>query len=396
MVKRILIVSSTVLFLLGIYVGMGQVRAQQEGVDLTKVALITNRDSHDLSLIDLETDQVIGRVSVGIGASPHMAMVTHGGDRIVASATGLNEMVIIDGKNLKELRRIPVGKGPEHFDLSGDDRWLYVGNLDDGTVSVIDLDRLQETQRISGFFEPHGATIDSSKGKVYIPNFGAHEVGVLDIKSQRLFTRVGVGGSFRYAALDPARYLAEVKGVANVTLTVDGRFGYLADGDSNSVAILDTQNDQIIKQIKVGVEPWRAYASMDGRWMLVPNNGDKTVAVIRTSDHQLVTQLRGGEGMTGINFALGGKKAFCISSNESAVYVYDLDKMKVIDRIKLGQNLRLETASTTSDGKRIYLTCSTNNSVYVIDAQTHRILRIPEVGQAPWGVAIHDGQNYCH
>ena len=65
------------------------------------------------------------------------------------------------------------------------------------------------------------------------------------------------------------------------------------------------------------------------------------------------------------------------SSRQSALYVIDLEKYKELKRIKFGEGLMLETATTTPDGKTVYLACSTNNSVYVIDGTSDNYTRFP-------------------
>ena len=100
--------------------------------------------------------------------------------------------------------------------------------------------------------------------------------------------------------------------------------------------------------------------------------------------------------MTGINFVNGGEKAYAISSEESAVTVYDMGKMKETKRLKLGYQIMLETASTGPAGEKVYLACSTANSLYVIDGATDKVSVIPNVGHSPWAVTMLGGYNYCH
>ena len=166
------------------------------------------------------------------------------------------------------------------------------------------------------------------------------------------------------------------------------RLAYAANSDAGVVAIIDTKTDKIVKTLKVGEQPWRAYNSPDGRWMLVPNNGDSTVSVIDTTSQKIVAQLNAGTEMTGINYALGGSKAYVISRGDSMVYVYDMKTFSLVTRLKIGLNLALETAATTADGTKIYLASSSNDSVYVIDARTDQVKQIAEVGRYPWGVSI--------
>lgn len=366
--------------------------------DPKTLVFVANRDSSDIAVIDTRTDQVIRRIALGKFTNPHMAMLTHDGKKLLVSATGRDRFLVVDLATEAIKRTIETGQAPEHFAITMDDRFAYVGNMEDSTVSVIDLKEGREVRRLKGFFEPHGFTVLPGDKKVYISNFGAHEVRSVDIPSQQLAKRLAVGNIHRAAIRDPERYQSELKGIANPTPTIDGRFIYAADGDAGVVGIIDTETDRVIKTLKVGEAPWRAYASPDGRFMMVPNNGDETISVVNAKTHEVVTTLPGGAGMTGVNFTQGGKKAYVISGEEGAVSVYDMVTFKRVTRLKLGANLSLETGATTVDGLKVYVASSTDDSVYVIDSTTDQVKQISNVGRFPWGVTILGAAspNYCH
>ena len=365
--------------------------------DPKTLAIVVNRDSSDVAVIDTASDTIVGRIPLGEYTNAHMAMVSHDGKELLISATGRDRFLVVSLATGKIEKTVVTGHAPEHFDVSPDGRLAFVGNMQDSTVSVIDVHEGREVARLEGFFEPHGFSVVPDGSKVYVSSIGAHEVAVLDA-SGLLRKRLAVGDVGRFAARDPKRYLSEIKGVVNPTLTRDGAFAYAASSDSGSLAIIDTRTDKVVKTLKVGDQPWRAYNSPDGRWMLVPNNGDATVSVIDTTSQKIAAQLNAGPEMTGINFAAGGSKAYVISRGDSAVYVFDMKTFRLVTRLKIGTNVALETAATTADGAKIYLASSTDDAVYVIDAQTDRVARIANVGRYPWGVTIlgSASPNYCH
>src|SRR6266446_554494 len=366
--------------------------------DTKTLAIVVNRDSSDLAIIDPATDTVIKRIPLGEYSNGHMAMLNHDGKTLLISATGRDRFLVVDLVTGQIEHTVVVGKAPEHFDVTPNGRLAFVGNIEESTVSMIDVHEGREVQRITGFFAPHGFSVLPDGSKVYVSSLGAHEVAVLDATSGRMLKRLAIGDVGRVAARDPQRYLSCIKGIVNPTLTKDGAFAYAADSDAGVVAIIDTRTDKIVKTLKIGEQPWRAYNSPDGRWMLVPNNGDSTVSVIDTTSQKIVAQLTAGSDMTGINYALEGSKAYVISRGDSTVYVFDMKTFGLVTRLKLGTNLALETAATTADGTKIYLASSTNDSVYAIDARTDQVKQITDVGRYPWGVSIlaSASPNYCH
>jgi len=400
MIRRMLTLS-LVLALVSVSLGSALLYADTKSMtdyDLKTLAIVVNRDSSDITVIDPVTDTIIKRIPLGEYTNAHMAMLNHDGKKLIISATGRDRFLIVDLVSGQVEHTIVTGKAPEHFDATPDGRRVFVGNMEDSTVSMIDVHEGREIQRITGFYAPHGFSVTPDGSKVYVSSHGAHEVAVLDAQSGRMLKRLAIGEVGRVAARNPQRYLSELNGIANPTLTKDGAFAYAADTDAGVVAIIDTKADKVVKTLKVGEQPWRAYNSPDGRWMLIPNNGDSTVSVIDTTSQKIVAQLNAGADMTGVNYALSGSKAYVISRGDSTVYVFNMQTLGMVARLKLGTNLALETASTTADGTKIYLASSSNDSVYVIDARTDQVKQITEVGRYPWGVSIlaSASPNYCH
>jgi YVTN family beta-propeller protein len=369
--------------------------------DLSHLVVVTNRDANELTIIDMTKDEVIGKQEVALNSQAHMTAFSPDGKKLAIAATANNLVSVMD-LSTNETKDIHVGSGPEHMDISKDNRWLYVGNIEGGTVSAIDLEQNQEVARLKGFLEPHGATIMASGKKIYVPNRGAQLVGVVDAALSA--SEIPVGALAGLASLERDQAGASlhrersipVKGVANVTLTLDEKFAYVATGDANSVTVLDTATDKIIRTIPVGMDPWRAYASPNGKHMIVPNNGDQTVSVIDVASHSLVATLPGGVDMTGVNFGNDGKKGYVISRGSSQVFMYNFSTLEKTGQLDMGEGARLETASTSPAGTKVYVASSSNNSLYVIDVESDRVKQIKDVGNFPWGVSIYKGQNYCH
>ncbi len=363
--------------------------------DPAKVVVIVNRDSNDIAFLDVETNKIIGSVFLGRNVNPHMAMMSRDGRYVVTGGTRANKAYIIDVATLTLVKEIPVDFAPEHLAFSPDGRYYYQGNPDGDSVSVIDMASLTEIKRIHGFAEPLNITFTPDGTKAYVGNYGAHWVGVIDVTRHELLKKIHVGTVPGIAALDPERYLGEIKGISNVSIGNDGRYLYAADGDLGIVSVIDSREDRVVKVIRVGADPWRAYMSHGGKYAVVANNGDETVSFIDTEKNEVVATLESGPDMMGINFA--AHKAFVISSSSGFLYVYNMETLKPAGRIKIGTNLQIETATTDTAGQKLYLASSTDNSVYVIDAFSEAVTRVPNVGLYPWGTHILSSKdNYCH
>ena len=363
--------------------------------DPTSVVLIVNRDSNDIAFMDIATRQMIGSVFLGNNVNPHMAMMSHDGRWVVTGGTRANKAYIIDVATMTLVKEIPVDFAPEHLAFTPDGRYYYQGNPDGDSISVIDMTSLTEIKRIPGLVMPLNITFTPDGTKAYIGNYGAHWVGVIDVTRHELLKKIQIAPPPGVARLDPDRYLSDIKGVSNASMSNDGRYIYAADGDLGVVGIIDTRDDRVVKVIRVGADPWRAFMSHDGRYAVTVNNGDETISVIDTSANEVVATLEGGPDMTGVNFAAG--KAFVISATSGFVYVYDMASLEPAGRIKIGVNIQLETATTDTADQTLYLASSTDHSIYVIDAATEAVAQVTNVGLYPWGTHIMESKdNYCH
>lgn len=362
--------------------------------DPTSVVMIVNRDSNDIAFMDIKTNKMVGSVFLGNNVNPHMVMMSPDGRYVVTGGTRANKAYVIDVRTLKLVKVIPVDIAPEHLAFSPDSRWYYQGNPDGDSISVIDMASLTKIKTIPGLVEPLNVTFTPDGSKAYVGNYGAHWVGVIDVRRHELLKKIQIAEVPGVSKLDPDKYLGEINGVSNASITNDGRYLYAADSDLGVVGVIDTREDKVVKVIRVGKSPWRAYMSHDGKYAVTVNNGDETISIIEIASNKVVATLEGGPEMTGVNFA--GGKAFVISA-PGFVYVYNMQSLKRAGRIKIGTNIRLETATTDTADQKIYLADSTDHAVVIIDAKTEAIERVQNVGLFPWGTHIMDSKdNYCH
>ena len=363
--------------------------------DPRSVLMIVNRDSNDIGFMDLKTRKMIGRTFLGNNVNPHMVMMSPDGRYVVTGGTRANKAFIIDTRTLQLIKTIPVDLAPEHLAFSPDGRWYYQGNPDGDSISVIDMQSLSKIKTIPGFVEPLNVTFSPDGSKAYVGNYGAHWVGVVDVRRHELLKKIQVAAVPGVARLDPDKYLGEIKGINIAALSNDGRYLYAADSDLGVVGVIDTREDRVIKTIRVGLNPWRIYMSHDGKYGITANNGDETISIIDTRTNSVAATLEAGPDMTGVNFA--GGQAFVISSSSGFVYAYDMQSLKSNGRIRVGVNIALETATTDTADENLYLAESTNHEVVIINAKTHGIERVRNVGLFPWGTHIMDSKdNYCH
>lgn len=366
--------------------------------ELGNRAYIISLESPDLTVIDLDTLDVIARVDTG-GVANHMAELNADFTKVYVNSSASNETVVIDATTLEVIKRIPLGRHPTHLSRSRDGRLLAVMNEDEGTgaVSFIDTTTDTEIKRLPGFFTPHFMRFAPDGRYGYVANVGAHHLTRVDLQTLEIDGHVALDG---FAGPPDQTLAPDEGGFADAQIDSSGVI-YAAHNATNRVLVYDTVTRQPRPELDVGDGPWIVFAEHPfadmPRRHLVPSFGDQQVTIIDgTADATVTAALPGDEEAYGVNYSpLAPDKAFVMNRVRQDIAVVDTARGAITERIAVGGNT--ETASTTADGRWIVAAVSGANRVVVIDAETNQIVRtIDGVAGYPWSVTIPDGQNYCH
>ena len=117
------------------------------------------------------------------------------------------------------------------------------------------MQSLSKIKTIPGFAEPLNVTFLPDGSKAYVGNYGAHWVGVIDVRRHELLKKIQVAAVPGVARLDPQKYLGEIKGINIPQITNDGRYLWATDTDLGVAAKIDPREDKVVKTIRVGLAP---------------------------------------------------------------------------------------------------------------------------------------------
>lgn len=352
---------------------------------------VPNRASGDVAVIDTRSDRVVARAAVG--RVPHQVAVSAALGRLAVSNVEDNTVTILGAETFETLATLQLDVAPEHMAVSADGLTLAVGNIGAGTVSLVALDRAREIGRVTGLIAPHNLTFGPDGNSLFVANLGADHVSVVDLARAAVVAEIPVAEPTALASR--AGPDAEYQGIIDVTATPDGRLGFAAHGESNSLAVIDLETRTRLATLALGELPWRAYGTADGRLMIVPNNGDRTVSIVDVATRKVVATLPGAAGVTGVNTDAAGTTAFVISRAERRIVVLDLVALAPAGEIALPGTP--ETGVVTPTGDKLYVALSDVGQVAVIDPRARALIRtIDDVGAEPWGATMVGARNYCH
>jgi YVTN family beta-propeller protein len=192
-------------------------------------------------------DPATGKVDqvLGIGQNrTHMLVVAPDLARIFTSDVNSDTVTILEraeGGDVSgwTMTHVPVGKGPEGFDVSPDGRELWAANSHDGTVSIVDLVARKVVQTLTVGTKRSNRLKFTPDGKqVLISDLGTGDLLVLDARSRRERKRVRVG-----------------HGAAGILIAGDGARAYVAVSPEDAVAVVDLGTLSVIGRIPTGKGP---------------------------------------------------------------------------------------------------------------------------------------------
>jgi YVTN family beta-propeller protein len=207
------------------------------------------------------------------------AFVTLAGEDAVAAVDLHRELI---------LGRIGTGRYPHGLRISPDGREIYVANVKDGSVSVLDPAGLRELERVPVGEEP--IQVGFARDGVYVSLRGENRVAVIDPALRRVVAKIPVG-----------------RGPVQVYPTPDGRYVYAANqgtdaSPDHTVSVITTADRRVAATVRTGEGAHGVVVSDDGAWAFVTNVADGTLTIIDTAANAAVASLPVGPGPNGVTF----------------------------------------------------------------------------------------------
>jgi PQQ-dependent catabolism-associated beta-propeller protein len=274
-------------------------------------AYVSNEKSNTISVVDTDKFTVVKTIKVG--QRPRGIELTRDGKFILVAVGDDDTIQVIDVRTHEIVANLPSGPDPELFTQDRAGKILYVANENDNTVTIIDLERRIALGEVKVGVEPEGMGL-SPDGKILVATSETSNMAhFIDTETRRIVANVLVDARPRFAEfkrnasevwvsseiggtvsiIDPVKHEVKKKitfdipGLRNeaiqavgISITRDGKTGFVAlgpanrvavinatthevqkyllttNGVSNDVSIIDVANLRIIKTIQVGELPW--------------------------------------------------------------------------------------------------------------------------------------------
>ncbi len=252
----------------------------------------------------------------GNGASMHGIAVAADGSRIYVTGAGneLYEWTVASNGVVAFSRTIalPGGSYPCGVALSADASRAYVCLSVANRLAVVDLAGGTVTQQINVGIAPWDVALSPDGTKAFVSDWGGRPPISGDLTAPSAGTQVVIdsrgvasSGAVSFVNLTTATEIAKVAvGLhpSDLELSPDGAVLYVANANSDTVSVLDTQTRALKETILVRPDPSFPYGSAanglalskDGKTLFVASGGNNSVAVVELPNAQHTNSLLRG------------------------------------------------------------------------------------------------------
>ena len=307
---------------------------------------------------------------------------------LLALSKANHTLAIVDPATLKIIAKVPVGVDPHEVVASSDGKTAYVCIYGGGSLhelNVIDLVAQKPLLNIDTrpLYGPHDITFVN--GKAWFTAEGSKSVGRYDPATGRLDWSMGTGQDRTHM----------------IYVTADGKKIYTTNVSSGTVSILVDTLIQPGKMAPPNAKPREDWiqtvvptsrgsegfdVSPDGSELWTAASEDGTISIVDLSAKKLKDKIDAKvNGANRLKFTPDGKQVFISSLQTGELTIYDAMSRKEVKRLKLGRG----AAGILMDPEvsRVFVACSADNYIAVIDLKTLEVTGHLDVGGVPDGLA---------
>lgn len=284
---------------------------------------------------------------------------------------------------------ISVGVGPDAMILNSDESRLYVANVEDTKITVINTNDETVIKTIAGFENPWGFAKTSTSGHIAVSNYGG-QITILDINSDLIHKEKAFDCKFGGIASQSdgkilyAVAISEKKVYKIDALTLDSLDSYDTGNDPDGVAltandstlVVTNTSDGTISIINVNSKSTTAL-SMGGKPELVHSNHNKTriyvsnftlnkVHILNGTDASFVQDLDGFDGPEEAIESIDGQYLYVVNFNSSSVDRYEAQGLTKLDESH-STGLKPIGVLPLSGNKKIYVSNYGDNTISVLE-----------------------------
>jgi YVTN family beta-propeller protein len=316
--------------------------------------------------------------------------VSPDGRLVVAVNPDSDSITLVDAITLVVLAEIPVGDNPRTLSITPDSKKVVVANHGSATLSKVDLRRAVEVTQYPVGSMPYGVVTNGTYA--FVAEFGLGTLGIIDLTTGELFTRISVDAFPSGLALSPDGQRLLITHLFTGRLTVIDLQTSTVRGTASTGA--DTNLSQFIAITPDGTKAYfpQTRSNITNTNLLFDTTVFPVINVVDLAELQLLVRERitldTADEPVNVPFAVtlssNGKILYLANAGSDDVSVIDLSTNRGLAHLTVGANPR--GIAITPDGSRIFVNNVLDGTLSVIDAKTLTVtdtVLITDIPMAP-------------
>lgn len=200
-------------------------------------AIYTAQADSPGGVLVLDPETLVTGDQIPVGDDPAELTLTADGTYLFAANHGSGDVTVISPGEDAVVTRIPVGQGPVGA-WPGPDRFVYVDNEQDRTISEIDTQSLAVTRTLDLGFAPGSAAVPPSGGELWVTDPDGGRVTFWSLGDGSMTGELATGAGAHAIAFSP-----------------DGARAFVTNQMDDSLSVIDLAMRSVLQTIPTGAHP---------------------------------------------------------------------------------------------------------------------------------------------
>lgn len=189
--------------------------------DKQQMLYVVTKENNSLYVYDLKQKKV--QKQIPLDGEGYTCVLSNDGNMLYTTCWGCDKVVLYDTRRQESTGSIPIGDNPNDLCITGNDKFLFVSNANDNSVSVISLEQKRVVEILNSALypdSPSGSTANSlalsdDEKTLYIANADNNCLAVFDVSNP--------GKSFSKGFIPTAWYPTCVRVIGETIFVANGK-----------------------------------------------------------------------------------------------------------------------------------------------------------------------------
>jgi YVTN family beta-propeller protein len=283
---------------------------------------VTHERRDIVSVIDIKEKKVIKKIPVGKGPTDialypekKLIAVSHKGEK--------SEFIwLIDSATYKVKHKTLTGitrhrqRGRSHLQFNDNYTRLYAIDDENNHLEIFNTADWKPIKKVNLDLKPMAIIFSSANKEMYIPVLYKGIIHILDLESDAIKGNIIIDGA-----------------ASDVAVSRDGKTIYISDIVNSGIIIMELKAKKILKNIIVGNRPHRILLSPDGKILYAANYYSNNISVIDTERMEAIAVIPSGILPFDMALSKDGRWLFSSNYDESSISIIDTKTNKVTEKI---------------------------------------------------------------